>query len=517
MLKRIAAITLMAVLAIGFLTSCGGKSSSTTTTTTTADKGSLTVLVSDLPGPCDVVSFPFHFDDLALTGTYNAATVPVNAGLANPPTIGLDLGCLRDFRTVLTTTTANAGTYNLAQIWISEAKLLFYDPTLLPPTPPINSADLTLAPLKQDDIPISPPLTIFKNNAYVLQIDFDMAHSIQTITTDTTTGKLDVTATPVITVQPLTASGSQGFGVVDDLVGFVRSVTPPTPGKTTPYNGSFALQLLSNSINLPPVVTINLNDSSQLYGFSALNQLVTDSVMEVDAYIDDVGNFVATSIEDEYAANPATNQVAFIGPVTAVRKDSSGNVTSLDLWTRDIQPSGPTTAGFNTVTLVNVSPTTTYQYSSRSVNFANLPFGAGNITVGQELAVEGTYTTETIPGTSSTPSYAIKMTADKVYDKLQSIQGNFSLLVQAGSDDKTGGFTFVPCSKIFQGASAMVLTSSATTFVNVSGLAALSGSTNAPTLVVKGLPFYEVTAQTINGVPVPAGTLVILAKQVHLI
>jgi hypothetical protein len=34
-------------------------------------------------------------------------------------------------------------------------------------------------------------------------------------------------------------------------------------------------------------------------------------------------------------------------------------------------------------------------------------------------------------------------------------------------------------------------------------------------LVVKGLPFFEGEGQTINGVPVPAGTLVILAKQVH--
>jgi len=29
------------------------------------------------------------------------------------------------------------------------------------------------------------------------------------------------------------------------------------------------------------------------------------------------------------------------------------------------------------------------------------------------------------------------------------------------------------------------------------------------------LPFYEVQAQTISGVAVPAGTMVILAKQVH--
>jgi hypothetical protein len=61
----------------------------------------------------------------------------------------------------------------------------------------------------------------------------------------------------------------------------------------------------------------------------------------------------------------------------------------------------------------------------------------------------------------------------------------------------------------------MVLSNNATVFVNLSGLSSLTGQGGNPTLLVKGLPFYEGQAQTINGVPVPAGTLVILAKQVH--
>jgi hypothetical protein len=105
--------------------------------------------------------------------------------------------------------------------------------------------------------------------------------------------------------------------------------------------------------------------------------------------------------------------------------------------------------------------------------------------------------------------------ADKVYDKLQSIQGSFSSLVQVAKDDKTGAFVFTPCSTFFQGTSTMVLTSNQTAFVNVSGLSSLSGHGTQPSLLVKGLPFFEAQAQTINGVPVPAGTLVILAKQVH--
>jgi hypothetical protein len=105
--------------------------------------------------------------------------------------------------------------------------------------------------------------------------------------------------------------------------------------------------------------------------------------------------------------------------------------------------------------------------------------------------------------------------AAKVYDKLQSILGSFNTLVQAANDDKTGAFVFIPCSTLFQGVSTMVLTSNQTTFVNASGLSSLSGHGTSPNLTVKGLPFFEQQAQTINGVTVPAGTLVILAKQVH--
>jgi hypothetical protein len=418
---------------------------------------------------------------------------------------------------VLNISPANVGTYDYAYITLSEPQLIFYDPTILPPNPPINTAQLTLSPLDVIQIPVSPPLVINKDQASVIQIDFDVLDMIQSITTDPTTGKLIVTGTPEITFTPITASGSQGqgFGELDDLVGFVRSVTILPPGNTSLYNGSFALQLLSASITGPPLVTVNLNSSSQLYGFSELNQLVTDSFMEVDAYIDVDGNFVATSVEDEYTEDPSSNTLALIGPVTSVTRNASGNVTSFNLWMRDVEPNTPSTATPDTLCAVNVTGSTTYQYSSRSANFANLPFGPGNITVGQEVVVHGVVTPATGVGVAGAPSVSATVAAGKVYDKLQTIQGTFSSLVQVASDNKTGAFVFAPCSTLFQGASIMVLTSNQTAFVNLSGLSSLSGPPNQPTLLVKGLPFFEAQAQTINGVPVPAGTLVMVAKQVH--
>jgi hypothetical protein len=516
-------MALMAVLAVAYLTSCGSSKPKTTTPT-----GSLITLVGDVPGLCDAISFSFNVTSLSLTGTSangqtNVATNPINPASVSPPEIRVDLGCLRDFTTVLNMNTANVGTYNTAYVTISEPQLTFYDPTILPPNPPTNNASFTLSLLKNIQVPISPPLVISKGQTSVLQIDFDMLHMIQSITTDPTTGKLTATGIPEITITPITASGSQGFGELDDLVGFVRSVTILPPGNTSLYDGSFNLQLLSASTTSAPVATINLNSSSQLYGFSELNQLVTDSFMEVDAYIDVDGNFVATSVEDEYAecipplppVPPCTEQpiLAIIGPVTSVTRDGLGNVTSFNLWAQDVEPDDAAAVELNTIPVVNLSSSTTYQYSSRSSNFANLPFGPGNISVGQEVVVHGQVTAP--KGAGGPPALPTTVAAYKVYVKLQSIQGSFSSLVQVAGDDKTGAFTFSPCSTMFQGTPTMVLTNDQTTFVNLSGLSSLSGQAGQPPLIVKGLPFFEGQAQTINGVSVPAGTLVILAKQVH--
>jgi hypothetical protein len=517
-------MSLMAVLAMAFLTSCGSSKPKVTIPT-----GSLTTLVGDLPGPCDAVSFPFNITDLVFTGPSangetSIATVPINAASVSEPEIRINLGCLRDFSTPLSMTTATVGTYNLAQIYLSEPSVVFYDPTILPPNLPINTAELTMQPLKLYQLPVNPPLVVAKSAPSVVQIDFDMLHMIQRITTDPANLKTQVSATPLITFTPITAMGSQGqgFGELDDLVGFVRSVTIPPPVPLTQYNGSFTLQLLSASISSPPLATIYLNGSTQLYGFSNLNELYTDSFMEVDAYIDDAGNFVATSVEDEYTEvvpqlasqqQPAT--LAIIGPVTSLTRDARGNVTSFNLWARDIEPNDASVISLDSIPVVNVSSSTIYQYSSRQVNFASLPFGPSNINVGQEVIVHGQITVPSASSGSGAPALPTIVTAYKIYDKLQSIQGNSSALLQVADDDKTGAFTFTPCGVMFQNTPTIVLTNGQTNFVNLSGLSSLTGGGGTPTLLVKGLPFYERQAQTIAGVPVPAGTMVILAKQVH--
>jgi hypothetical protein len=108
---------------------------------------------------------------------------------------------------------------------------------------------------------------------------------------------------------------------------------------------------------------------------------------------------------------------------------------------------------------------------------------------------------------------ATTVAAEKIYLKLQTFQGTLAgFPVPPGSDDKTGAFQLAPCCTLLKGAPIYTLTNNQTVFVNASGLSGLHSQT---ALLIKGLPFFEPQATTINGVPVPAGTLVMLAKQVH--
>ena len=144
-------------------------------------------------------------------------------------------------------------------------------------------------------------------------------------------------------------------------------------------------------------------------------------------------------------------------------------------------------------------------------NFANLGFGPRNLAVGQEVVVHGAYT-KPPASTGSKSSLPVTVDPSAIFLKLQSLQGSFGSIVQVGSDNLTGAFVLNPCCTLLQGAPIYVLTNNQTTFVNTSGL---GGLTSQEGLLVKGMPFFEPQAGTINGVPIPAGTLVVEAKQVR--
>ena len=187
------------------------------------------------------------------------------------------------------------------------------------------------------------------------------------------------------------------------------------------------------------------------------------------------------------------------------KTDPAGNPTQLNLWVHDAEPDDTSTLLMDSIYQVDLTANPTYQASVLGPNFANLSFGPQNLAVGQEAGrARSLHQTSRRPraGQSHLP-FTVEPTA--IYLKLQSMQGTMSSMVQIGSDDETGVFILTPCCTLLQGIPIYVVTNNQTAYVNVTGL---GGITPVNSLLVKGMPYYEPQAITINGVTIPAGTLV---------
>jgi len=501
------------VLVAGVLTSC----SSSTSTPTNPGNGTLIAIVQDVP-ICNAISANVVVEALSFTEVESGATAGfITTTPSFAPEIRLNLQQLRDFSTILYEFPVRAGSYYQADLSFELAQLIAYDPTLSPPNH-IFSVTLTTA---KPIITLNPALTITANQANVIEMDFNVLGMLGTNSTGNLTGQITpvVNITQLLSYGPSGATNPNGFGEIDDLWGFVRSVTTTNKTSNPTYTGSFEMQLLSPSTADAPQVPINISPTTLLSGFSDLGHLLPNSYVEADVIIDPQGNVAAKTVEMQEVEDPFPTQsgitpsTALIGPIVSIKTDPAGNPTQLNLWVHDAEPADISTLLFDIIYQVDLTTNPTYQASVLGPNFANLSFGPQNLAVGQELVVHGAYIKPpNFNGTVPTVPFIVEPTS--IYLKLQSMQGTMNSMLQIGSDDATGVFILAPCCALLNGVPIYVVTNNQTAYVNVTGL---GGITTLNTLLVKGMPYYEPKAVTINGVNIPAGTLVFQAKQVHVL
>jgi len=505
-----------AVLFAGILTSCSS-SSSTTTTSSSSDTGNLIAIVQDVP-ICNAISTNVVVQDLSFEDTqtgFTAGFITTTPSFA--PEIRLNLQQLRDFSTILYSYPVRAGSYNQANLSFELAQLIGYDPTVSPPNHSFPVSFTTSKPI----IPLNPPLVITAQQANVIVLDFDVLRMLQTDSSGNLTGKINpvVSVTQLSSTLPSGATNPNGFAELDDLWGFVRSIsnTNTTPNPT--YLGNFTLQLLSPSTANAPALPVNMTATTNKYGFSDLAHLLPNNYVEADVIVDSQGNLAAKTVEVQALENPfprqsgVTPSTALIGPIVAIKTDPAGNPMQLNLWVRDAEPDDTSTLTMDTIYQVDLTVSPTYQASVLGPNFANLSFGAQNLAVGQEVVVHGAYTRPPATvGTTSPLPFNVEPTA--IFLKMQSMQGTMTSMVQVASDDATGVFILTPCCTLLQGVPIYVVTNNQTAYVNVTGLGAI---TTVNPLLVKGMPYYEPQATIINGVTIPAGSMVMQARQVHVL
>ncbi len=479
-----------------------GCTSSLTTAPSSPGKGALYTLMTDTPA-CDVLGFRVEMSTLSLirqgsttTTTVFPPSVTVNPNFVSPQ---VEVTRLEDFTKILNLERIPAGTYDQAVVDLVMTNGATYDPSANPPVTTFSPTATT----SSVTVNINPPVVITPGGVSAILLDLNLQKSLPA----NAEGQLTGTFTPLVAVTSLTPSASGGFGEMDDIDGFTESVTPviATPGSS--FTGSFTLQTFPPN---GPALTVNLTNSTQLFGTPALNQLLTPSYVESDGYLDSQGNLVANSVQVESREDVNSNTVAYLGPVLTVTRGAGGNLSQFTMLVRDTQPDVSSSILPETPAIVSVSGSTTFQVAAPPANFAMLPFNPSNLAPGQEVAVSGPFTPNTSAAVTALQPVAVN--ADSVFLRLATLQGNFSGLIQAESDDKTGAFQLAVCSQVFQAEPTMVITDNTTNFVDVTGLTELTPQAE---LLVKGLAFYEPQATTINTISVPAGTLVVLAKQVH--
>jgi len=478
----------------------------------------LITIAHDVP-ICNAISAAVVISNLNFTQVEGGYITPyLNTTSAFAPEIRLNLTQLRDFDTILYSYPVKEGSYNQANLQFLLAQVAAYDPTLNPPVHSYTPAFTNAKPI----ITINPPLVIKAGQANVMVLDFDLQRMLGTDANGNINGKI----TPVVNITQLFATSptgvvnANGFGEIDDLWGFVRSVSNTNTTANANYIGNFELQVLSPSVADAPELAINLTSTTNKVGFADLGHLLPNSYVEADVTLDAQGNFVGNTVEVQAIENPfptqtgVTPSTALIGPIVSIQTDSAGNPKQLNLWVREAEPDDTGTIPNDNVFQVDLTDNPTYQASILGPNFANLSFGPANLAVGQELVVHGAYTKppSTTSGAPSTIPFTVEPTA--IYLKMQSMQGTLNSMLQIGSDDATGAFILTPCCSLLNGVPIYVVTNTQTAYVNVTGLA---GITSINSLLVKGMPYYEPKATTINGVNIPAGTLVFQAKQVHVL
>lgn len=509
MLKKMLVVGFAAALAVAGLISCGGGSSSTTKNV----NGSVFVMVRDAPQFCDILSYRQSISAMSVIKTTdsNVAILPEASTF-----IAIDWTLFQDTPTLLASGGIQTGTFTRATFNLGTPTINVYDPTRDPPSRNIPTTMTVVKP----SIPLLTNLVINQNKVSLLNVDFNIRGS--------TVFGVDIDGNPIATITPVISivtvnNQADNLATFDDMAGFVRSIT--TPGSSPGFTGSILLQTLGGGSSFP-TASINLSNATIITGVTSLSTWGTDTYAEVAGYIDSNGNVIATRVEVQDQENIDTGKhIGVVGFPTAVNRGTSGNLQSIQIFMRDIEPNSTSVSidTFGSVDFQNLAVPPTYQVSAMSPNFTNPPmtFDSTNIVPGQELVIHGDYTVHTgAAGTTEDPGVTLAPT--KIFLKTQGYQGNFINLLQAQSDNKSGAFTFASCCSLLQGVPIYVFTTgpvtladgtqAQTNFVNVSGLGDLSP---VRPLLIKGLPFYEPNSITVNGITVPAGSIVFLASQVH--
>jgi len=452
--KATGVFSLLALLAVLAFSGCGGSGSSSNSDPSPSNQASVFTVGTDAPLP-SVVSC-----QIMVTG------VTLNNGTTNVPVLTnsqvVDFAELSGLHQLLDLNSVPPGTYTSATVTIANPVIGFIDTTQSPPA--VNTINGTLS---QSTVTVNfaNPFVLSAGDLVGLRMEFDLYQSLQLDSNGQVTGAIN----PVFEMQLLNADDANVS--IDCFTAGVVGVTNDT---TFVVQGPKGRQW-----------TVMTNADTQLDDPSEpISSFTTNTIVEVSGQLDPVTHDI-----DASEVEVLSNDNFYLGGLLTSVQPSPGAATAADLYVRAELPD---ITGIQDGQIEALALNGSEQYRIANINnpLTTLLFNNSSLAAGQVVGVGGALTTTN--GVST-------LTVHRVVLRRQGQAGTWvpgSTVVQNGNagsfqlnDDWTAG--------ILLPQPLTVLTANGTTFINLTGLSALTGTQALPIRVVGFILMNPATNQPV--------------------
>jgi len=383
-----------------------------------------------------VISF-----QLTLTGLTASDGVNTTTLLSSPQTV--DFARLTGLRTLLDLNSAPPGTYTSVTLTIADPVIGFIDTTTNPPSVSMLNGTLTTSSIT---VLMNPPLVLTSSDLNGLRLDFDMRKSLDV----DLNGQITGTVVPTFDIRQVNPANAEAE--IDDLRGGVVSVNSTSQ--------SFVMQIPNGrqiTVQIGPDTTTDSGDDLTTFN-SNTTVLVSGEFNRTTMVLD--ADEVSVLSQNRFAADGVTTDV----------QTPTASDTMIGMFVRRALPSNPSFPP-NTIDPFDLPSNAKYMICRLNLPITQLLFNSSNLITGQNITVGGAIANDS--------SLSVK----RVVLHRQGVFGPWvpgSTQVQNGN---TGTFQITEqgiVGVLLNNTALTVLTSNATQFDGLSGLAALTGTQPIP-------------------------------------
>ena len=441
--------SLLAILPLALLASCGGGGSSSSSSS--GQTANVFTVGTDAPLP-SVVSCQLTVTGVTIFNSDTNTNESVFSGSQN-----IDFAQLSGLHQLLDLNAVPTGTYTYATVTISDPQIGFINVPGGGGEPTVETMDGTLS-ANSVQVTFATPFMLSNADVVGLWMDFDLRQSLGT----DSSGNINGNVTPVFHMALLNSTSSQ-VSIDEFLAGFIGMESSTSFQVQGPHGRVWTVQTSDST---------TFDDPN-----SSMSSYTTNTILAISGTIDPV-----TMDIDASEVQIVSTDGFYLGGLLTYVNPSTGPATSTDLYVRDELPSiNGISPGDITTLALNGSEV--YRIGHIDLPLTTLLFNNSALAAGQRVGIGGALNTS-----SGTPQLTVHRVVLRRQGQAGTLAGN--VVVSSGNngsfqltDDWTAG--------ILLPQPLTVMTTSATNFINLSGLAALEGAPTTTPLRVVGFVIID--------------------------